>query len=79
MIRDLAKQRVITFRSVRSEIEGVRAEHSWIAKNLPGYRWKQQRLIHDTHRRICDAVTLADAHGHETTVYFDITNWFGHW
>ena len=65
----------IVLNDVHTEFDGVEAEHRWVKKNMPGWRWGTQYLLnHDG--RVYDLIELSK--GSETRkVYFDITAWFG--
>lgn len=58
------------------ESAGIRAEYAWIKEHWPGSRRGKQGLI-TNNNRLYDALTITDTAGHERTVYFDITEYFG--
>ncbi|HNB28755.1 MAG TPA: hypothetical protein PLR41_17430 [Alphaproteobacteria bacterium] len=65
----------IVLEDAHTEFDGVAAEHRWVKKNMPGWRWGTQSLInHDG--RVYDLIELSKD-GVTRNLYFDITDWFG--
>jgi hypothetical protein len=61
-----------------TEDKGVAAEYAWLKQRYPGYRMKRQSLAtHDG--KPFDIITIITASGEETSVYFDISRFFGKW
>lgn len=58
-----------------TEGEGVRAEHAWVKKNMPGWRWGTQSLV-NRDGRVYDVIEL-HKDGATKDLYFDISDWFG--
>src|SRR5438445_10784914 len=58
------------------KVDSIAAEYQWLKANCPGYRPGGQALVQMNDKRY-DRLTLRDADGHERTVYFDISSFFG--
>ncbi len=74
--RSVAERRVVVFPEIRGETAGIAAEHNWTAQNLPGWRWQSRDVMEDYDGRVYHRVILANDRGRETTIYFDVTNWY---
>jgi len=61
----------------KSELTGVDAEYTWLKKNYPGYKSKGQALVNYKDKPY-DIITIITASGEEKKVYFDISNFYGH-
>ena len=66
----------VVITGVRGELDGVRAEYSWIAERYPGYRVNQQALLMDKGRYF-DLITFTTAGGETKETCFDITEFYG--
>ena len=55
---------------------GVAAEHAWLHAKYPGYRLNTQALG-ECEGKDTDVLTLTTSEGKDTTVYFDISDFFG--
>ena len=60
----------------RNEEEGIVAESYWISRNRPGWRKGDQALINGNGRQF-DRIIYASPDGKQTTIFFDITSFFG--
>jgi hypothetical protein len=61
----------------KSETAGVAAEYKWIREHYPGSRNKGQGL-QTVKGKSYDVLTIETAGGETKTIYFDISNFFGH-
>jgi hypothetical protein len=66
----------IVLPGITSEMDGVRAEHAYIAQHLPGWRLQRQSLISHNNRHY-DRLELIGPNGAQRELFFDITDWFG--
>jgi putative salt-induced outer membrane protein YdiY len=62
--------------NAKGEMEGIRAEHTWLKKNYPGYKMIQQSSGSNNKKQY-DSMKFTAADGKVVTIYFDITNFFG--
>lgn len=60
-----------------NESDGVAAERAWIKEHFPDHRRIRQRYSENQAGRHIDEITLSDPNGVESSVFFDITDWFG--
>jgi len=61
----------------KSELTGVDAEYTWLKKNYPGYKMKSQ-AVKNYNKKPYDILTILTASGEEKVIYFDISNFYGH-
>jgi hypothetical protein len=61
----------------KSELTGVDAEYTWLKQNYPGYKAKKQ-LASVNNNKHYDIITIVIGTGEEKDIYFDITNFYGH-
>ncbi|HNX67158.1 MAG TPA: hypothetical protein PKH02_09770 [Bacteroidales bacterium] len=61
----------------KSELTGVDAEYSWLKKNYPGYKVKSQAVTNHNNKPY-DILTIITGNGEQKVVYFDISNFYGH-
>jgi hypothetical protein len=61
----------------KSELTGVDAEYAWLKKNYPGYKVKSQALTNHN-KKPYDILTILTSSGEEKVIYFDISNFYGH-
>ena len=60
-----------------SEFVGVRGEYDWIKKNRPGWQLEEQKTVHTRDNRMYDKMNFRTPDRQRTTLYFDITDFFG--
>lgn len=58
------------------ESVGIRAEYNWIKKNHPDWQLQLQSLM-SANGKMYDKMLYKTPQGQTSTVYFDITNFFG--
>ncbi|MGY0635119.1 energy transducer TonB [Luteimonas sp. A478] len=58
-------------------LEGIRAEHAWLRRHLPGAEVTRQRLLQGQGPRVYDQIEVELPSGDRRVVYFDITSFFG--
>jgi hypothetical protein len=61
----------------KSELTGVDAEYAWLKKNYPGHKVKSQALTNHN-KKPYDILTILTSSGEEKVIYFDISNFYGH-
>ena len=61
---------------VNNEVDGIRAEHTWIHDHIPGGTLQGQALIVGGGRQY-DRIQVIDADGASHILYFDISQYFG--
>ncbi len=61
----------------KSETRGVRAEYQWISDHYKSYTVEKQSL-NDRNEKFFDVITISFVDGSEMEIYFDITNFYGH-
>ena len=66
----------VLIEGARNEEEGIVAESYWISRNRPGWRKGDQALINGNGRQF-DRIIYASPDGKQTTIFFDITSFFG--
>jgi hypothetical protein len=67
----------IVLPDIKNEKSGVAAERDWVKKNHPNHRWIQQRCRKNEAGRQIDEVILLAPDGVQSSVFFDITDWYG--
>jgi hypothetical protein len=72
----MALEDAIILPGVMHEVEGVRAEHAYIAAHFPGWQWRKQALINNKGRSF-DSIEIVGPDGTTKVIWFDITAWFG--
>ena len=60
----------------RGELDGVRSEYQWLAKERPGWRRNAQALIQGTRGRLYDLLYISKGR-EKQVICFDITDFFG--
>ena len=61
----------------KSELTGVDAEYSWLKKYYPGYKVKSQAVTNYKNKPY-DILTIITSSGEQKVIYFDISNFYGH-
>ena len=61
---------------VNNEVDGIRAEHTWIHDHMPGSTIQGQALIVGSGRKY-DRMQVMAADGTAHILYFDISQYFG--
>ena len=61
---------------IADEFHGVAAEHAYIATHYPTWHIASQALFQQNGRHY-DLLGMIEPDGTKTTIYFDITDWFG--
>jgi len=72
----LSPATAVVVQGVGDERAGIRAEYAWIAQHFPGSKPKAQHLS-SFGGKPQDAIVIVTVAGNETTVYFDISAFFG--
>lgn len=62
--------------NVKSEIEGVLFERTWLSYNYPGYKLSLQCLSSKENKNY-DIMIIETAEGINKKIHFDITSFFG--
>ena len=63
-----------------NENAGIREEYEWLNEHYPGYHRRTQHLVFDPDKKkVYDILDITTADGTETSVYFDITWYYGKW
>lgn len=66
----------VAIRGVKNSLDGVRAEHRFLALLHPGWRKERQALL-NRDGKVYDGVKIGDGKGRSRDLYFEITPWFG--
>lgn len=61
---------------IADEFHGVVAEHAYIAEHFPDWHIEYQTTVEHNGRRY-DLLGMIKPDRSKTTIYFDITDWFG--
>ena len=69
-------EQAVVIRNAKDEEEGVGAETKWIGKVHPGWRKGDQALLGEKGKRY-DQIEYTMPDGKTTTIFFDITEFFG--
>jgi hypothetical protein len=56
---------------------GIRGEYDWIKKNHPNWQLEEQKTLRTKDNRMYDKMTFRTPDRQRTTLYFDITDFFG--
>jgi hypothetical protein len=62
--------------NIADEFHGVAAEHAYIAAHFPTWHIVNQATMEENGRRY-DLIGMTRPNNTPTTLYFDITDWFG--
>jgi hypothetical protein len=71
----LSEEAAVKILGAANELEGIQAEHFYIARTHPGWRLRRQHLVHHN-KRSFDAIEYDTPDG-PRTMWFDITDFFG--
>lgn len=63
--------------NVHNEMSGVAAEREWIKRHYPNHGRIQQRCRRNEVGRQIDEIILAASDGTRTSVFFNVTDWYG--
>ena len=55
---------------------GLMGQRLWLQKRFPGYRQVKEQVV-EANRKRFDQVELTTADGQNSSVYFDVTDWWG--